>query len=490
MQGARPPRTPHAAIDSSPPAVSLFALLTSIYPVARAFFRVEVDYNEGWNIYNADRVAHHLQLYPVAYGWQSVNYPMLSFAMMAFLHRFTHDYLFTARAVSLLALAACCALTGAIVDLLSASRRAALLTGFFSVALFCTNADPYVGMDDPQLLAMAFYLLAFYLYLRNRTSLPSLAAVAALFVLAGSIKHNPLDFPLAVLIDLAILSLPRAFWFGTFGLAFAALSVKLNIHFGGPFFLAQMLAPRIWSLAKVGNTTLTVLGPILIPVVLAAALAWTYRRDPARRPIAILFAASLIVGGSFSGGAGVWLNTFFTTFFAVVILLGLALADLESGRWRFASRSVAPWLPAFLFASLIIPAIVAGVASPVHSLRQAVAAQRRMDAETALLVQQPSPQLCENPLICYFAGQPYVYDPFNATRLIRFHKLDPAPLLDSIRTGSFGAVELERHTPGDVVQLERFPAEALDEIQQHYRPVLDDGSVTIYLPKNALKSPK
>ena len=54
-----------------------FALLTAIVPFARAFYRVEVNYNEGWDVYNAAVVAAHGQLYPARSGWTSVNYPML-----------------------------------------------------------------------------------------------------------------------------------------------------------------------------------------------------------------------------------------------------------------------------------------------------------------------------------------------------------------------------------------------------------------------------
>ena len=93
-----------------PGLCACFALATAIVPFARAFFRVEVNYNEGWNIYNASTVANHQLLYPVKYAWTTVNYPMLSFFIFAQLHRLTHDYLFTARAVSLASLQGICTL--------------------------------------------------------------------------------------------------------------------------------------------------------------------------------------------------------------------------------------------------------------------------------------------------------------------------------------------------------------------------------------------
>ncbi len=490
-----------AAVSSAPPVLrrpivlgcALFALLTAVYPFARAAFRVEVDYNEGWNIYNTARFAHGIQLYPVAYGWQTVNYPMLSFAIMAFLHRFTHDYLFTARVVSLLSLVACSVLAGAVVHHLCRSRPAAILTGFLTLGIFCTNADAYVGMDDPQLLAQLFFLLGFYLYIRQRDHLGAVIASAAIFVFAGNIKHNPLDFPLAVLIDLILLSWRRALAFSAAGLALAAASIPLNIYLGGPFFLTEMLAPRSYSVEKIFDIITNVLGPLLIPSLLGLLVAFLLLRDPRRRPAGLLFFTSLLVGSAFGGGIGVSVNTFFSCMIALAMVLGLAFADLEQGRWAWTSKRlfgtpVRVLAAPVLFLWLIIPAAVAGIANPVASLAETVQAQHRFDVEVGFLRQHPGPQICESLLRCYFAGQPYLYDPFNATRLIRFHKLDPHLVLDGLDHGTYSAVEMDH--PLDEVESERFPAVLFDSIRNHYQPALVDDDVAIYVPKTtSLQSP-
>jgi hypothetical protein len=460
-----------------------FALLTAIYPFARSAFRIQVDYNEGWNIYNAERLVSHQLLYPVPYGWQMVNYPILSFSLLAFLHRFTHEYLFTARVVSLLSLLAGCLLVAAIVRRLGGSQRASLLAGFFCLAMFCTSADSYVGMDDPQLLAQVFFLLGLLVYVRWRTSLGAIAAAAALFVFAGSIKHNPLDFPLAVLLDLAIVSWRRTLWFSAWGLILAGVSFALNIHFGGPYFVSEMLAPRVFTMAKLMDSMIDTLGPLLGPVSVAIAAAWTMRHDPRRRIAALLLGTSLVVGSAFSGGAGVWVNTFFSAMVATAIVLGLFLGDLERGCWGWRYKPFATWLPGMLFLWLVIPAMVAGSANPVRMLRKTAEDQRRFDQETAFLKQHPSPQICESLLLCYSAGQPYIYDPFNATRLVHFGKLDPQPMVNDLRSLRYGAIELDQHETGDPAQSERFPTAVISAIHQYYQPALSDEDVTIYVPK-------
>lgn len=480
-----------------------FALLTAIYPFARAAFRVEVDYNEGWNIYNAARVAHHQFIYPVAYGWQTVNYPMLSFAVLAALHHFTNDYLYTARILSLLSLLGCCTLAGLIVCHLAgatrSSKTAAILAGFLCLATFCTSADPYVGMDDPQLFADFFFLLAFFLYLRDRTNFAAVTVSAGLFVVAGSIKHNPLDFPLTVLIDLLLLNglrgVPRALWFAFVGIALAGFSVYLNLRFGGPYFVTEMFAPRVWSLGKVFAGIEDALGPLLIPMLFAMVGAGFMLRDPKRRTIGILFFTSFFLGSFFGGGLGVFINTFFSCIFAMIILLALVASDLMQGAYAWGSRRLfnVPLRTYFvptLFAWMIIPAIVAGVWNPIAMLRQTAASQREFDGEVALLKQKSSPVLCESLLRCYFGGQPYVYDPFNATRLIQFHKLDPNLVVNGLETGAYSAVQLDWSPDASTTEDERFSPQILAGIRRHYHSILQGPDAAILVPNMAAPSSK
>jgi hypothetical protein len=127
--------------------------------------------------------------------------------------------------------------------------------------------------------------------------------------------------------------------------------------------------------------------------------------------------------------------------------------------------------------------MVAGSENPVRMLRKTAEDQRRFDRETAFLKQHPSPQICESLLLCYSAGEPYIYDPFNATRLVHFGKLDPQPMVDDLRRLRYGAIELDQHETGDPAQAERFPAPVISAIHQYYQPALSDEDVTIYVPK-------
>jgi hypothetical protein len=478
-----------------------FALLTAIFPIARAFYRVEVDYSEGWNVYNAQTLANHQLLYPTRYGWTTVNYPMLSFAILAQLHRFTHDYLFTARALSLIALAATCLLVGAIVRRLGASRQVAVLTAFYCLALFATDADVYVATDDPQMLAQVFFLSGLLLYLWRRASPSALAASALLFVLGGSIKHNPIDFPLAVLIDLALIAPRRAVWFGLCCAGFASASIALNIHFGGPYFITEVLLPRSWSLAKAADNLQVVLGPLLLPFLAAAYTAFMLRNDQYRRIASILLITSLLVGGFFGGGVGVSINSLFSALLATAILTSLFWERLWNLQWQRKIPIKRPatllWAPALFFTWMLIPwMLVPAIRSgfdrnqwdPVRRLSQTIAAEKRFDQETAALRRVPGPAICESLLRCYFAGKPYVFDPFNATRLIQFSKIDPAPLVEDLRRRRYAAVQLDLPIRREK-NTERFDPAIVAAIEQNYAPALVNQDGEIYVPRAAPQGP-
>jgi hypothetical protein len=483
------------------------AIYAAVVPFARAFFHLEVDYNEGWNIYNAETVARHQFLYPARFGWTSVNYPMLSFYVLGHLHRFTHDYLFTARIVSLLSLIASSLLVSLIVHRLGSSRRAAILSGLFCFALFCANADLYIGMDDPQLLAHAVFLSGLLVYLqarpiksRHQTFRPYLIlASTLLFVIAGCIKHNPIDVPFAVLLDLLFLSIPAALLFAASGLAFTAIAVVLNIRIGGPFFLAQLLAPRTYAARRIPELLLDVLGPILLPFLCAAYTAWTLRRDPNHRIAALLLLTSILIGGAFSGGSGVTINALFSTLIATSIVLGLFWTQRSTTNTPSLIARISTRLadaPNLLFLWLIIPLLISGNWNPIAMLRDASTQQRHFRQDVAALRSHPGPALCESLLECHDAAKPYLYDPFNATRLIAFHKLDESALITQIQQHHFAVIQTDDPLPReDTYNSERFSPAVRSAIESNYFPALEDPAdprnpnldaghhATIYLPR-------
>jgi hypothetical protein len=459
------------------------AAFTAIFPLVRTFYRVEITYNEGWNVYNASALAHHQMLYPARYGWTTVNYPMLSFVIAAWLHRLTHDYLFTARALSVLATLACGVLAGCIVRRMTGSVRGGWITGALTVAIFCAVADFYVGQDDPEMLALAIFMAGLLVYVARRESLGGLVSVAALFVIGGNIKHDPLGFPAAVLLDLLLLSWRRLLWFCVWGALFVATTVWFNLHYGGPGFFLQLSTPRTFSWLKGLEEVGTVFGPLLLPLALAVYVAVKERGDSQVRILGLLLAMGLVLGVIFGGGSGVSVNAQFTAILATAMLAGIALVRIGRGEWEWAKPPVRRWAPVAVLAWMVIPLIVCDTWNPMGRLRETVADERLFDQDVALMRAQSGPMLCESLLRCYFAGKPYVYDPFNATRLIEFHKLDDAVIVNGLQMHRYAAVQLDFPQDIDDAFPDRFDGKIAATIGAGYRPVLMHDGAAIYLPR-------
>lgn len=465
-----------------------FALYTAAVPVGRAFMRLEVTYNEGWNVYNAALVANHGTLYPASYGWTSVNYPALSFYIIAGLARFTHDFLFTARALSVLSTVMCSLFVGLIVWRLMPKFLPAALAGAYCFAFFCATAERYVGLDDPQMFAQVFLMAGLLVYVCYRGRLGALIAVALLLTIGANIKHILIEFPLAILLDLLFISRRRALQFCLVGGALAALSVALNIYFGGPGFLSAMLATRDYSFAHLVDTLTDVYQPMVVPSVLALGLAIVYRNHPKRRIVSLLFGCSVLTAAAFGGGSGVWMNVLFGGILSQAMLLGFFFGDFPNWVKRPSWLNLAA--PAFVFVWLMIPLAFSGNWRPLRALAEARAQQQRFQQETGILAEQSGPALCESLLRCYYAQKPYVYDPFNATRLVRLGKLDPQVMAEKIQRQEFGAIQLDRplQREGGYPGRLRFVPDILRAIEQNYFPVLENEDGVIYAPNRGLSA--
>jgi hypothetical protein len=480
-------------------------LWTAIMPLRRAFLLTELDYNEGWNLYNAQKVALHQPLYPAAFGWTAVNYPALSFHLVSFLSRFTSEYLFTARMLSLAGLVLCGLFTGAIIRYLTRSLSAAWLTGLFLVAWFAAAADSYVGTDDPQMLAQAFFLAGLYFYLRGNRRGWALEACALLFVVGGNIKHNLIEFPLAVLLDLLFTAPRRALRFVAVGALLAGLSILLTRRIDGAAYVSCMLAPRAYSFIDGVSTMLLLPTYSPLPVLAALGSAWLCWKRTERRVLVLLLGCALVINTVFCGGSGVDINGFFGSMLAVNLLCGVIAA--ESSKWRVGRFSswvssvslLRPGNPrtsislrspviaySILFLSLAVPMIHSGNARTNKAFEDNREAANRFSMEVAFLRQQPGAALCESMLRCAYAGKPCIYDPFNATRFIGQGKLDQNVIVEQIKNHVYGAIQMYNSVDDKLADPEpqmSFTIPILQAINQYYRPGMENEDGTIYLPR-------
>src|ERR1700683_5389187 len=470
--------------------ISLFCLITAIYPVVRAFYHFEVNYKEGWMMYNAMAVAHHLPLYGTKYGWTLVDYPALSFYIMAFLSRFFHDYLLTGRLVQLGSFGVCSILIGLIIRKLTGRLAPAIFGSGFCVGLFCAGATRYIGVDDPQMLAEVFFLSGLLLYLSKRPTLARIAVIVFLFVVGGNIKHNLVDLPLAVFIDLWLISRRKALQFLLCAAVLITCSILGTIKMAGPFFIQNMLSFRHYSLLGAFLDFLYYYSVILLPFV--AALIWAVKaqRDTSNRVISIFFFTSLFAGIFFSGGTGISINVYFSNFFAISIVMGMLLysawrVPTPFAKYKFLERRAVPLI---LSAFLVLALILSGYSNVWGRIAELPEEQRQFDAEVSFLKAQPGPAICESLLRCFYAGKPYVYDPYHFTRLVSLNMLDSGGLVAEIRALHYGAIQLRGPLHSLERPNERFPDAVLDAIDQYYSLSAEYPDCAIYVPRTSSKN--
>src|SRR6266567_4346626 len=186
--------------------LAVLALLEVWMPLSRISAHYEIGYNEGWNAYLQQTIADGGRIYGKEPVYAFANYPPLSFHIVGWLGKLTHDVTRTGRWISALSFLALAVLTGLTVHRLTRSRPSAWFSAL-SLAIFvgALKADR-IGMNDPHLLGMAFVAFGFYAYVRGPESPWWLRISAIAFVLGLFTKQTLLAFPLAAGVQLLLTS--------------------------------------------------------------------------------------------------------------------------------------------------------------------------------------------------------------------------------------------------------------------------------------------
>jgi hypothetical protein len=376
--------------------------------IAQIPLHVVLDPNEGWNAYFAQAAATHGALYPAPPSLMVNNYPPLSF--LIFRGAGVTDFVIAGRMISLIGFLAITVLILEIAGTAGSGRREAVFAALFLSALILLGSD-YVGMDDPQLFGHAIDLAALRLVLtRERLDWP--VALAALqFVIAGLIKHNLFVLPLATAVWLYFHDRRAATTFVAIGAGLALLSLVWFRFTFGSDLLAHLDSPRTYSLASAANAIWSWLGFALVPVIGLVLLVVLDRKNPFVQLVALWAGIGIVVGGAFSGGAGVDVNAMFDADIALALSSALLLTRLSQRGRTFEGLAAA---------ALVTPLAIALslAASPDWLTRDFWLRPGADDAETAgrniaFLESHPGPALCESLSLCYWAGKKAEVDVFN-----------------------------------------------------------------------------
>src|SRR5260221_10714813 len=137
-------------------AVIAVVLICSVVVVMQSVmsfgFLFEKNYNEGWNVYNAQRLIDHEVIYDDNF-WRVNNYPIISFVIVARLDLVVHDLLLSGRIVALVSFISIGALAAVITRRLGGSRSDAVFGGGCALGFYYFGCPPPVPVDYPQSLA-------------------------------------------------------------------------------------------------------------------------------------------------------------------------------------------------------------------------------------------------------------------------------------------------------------------------------------------------
>ena len=485
----------------------VFALLVLVYAITLTGpnllsigFIFERNYNEGWNVYNAQRLIDHELIYDSDY-WRINNYPIFSFLLVVGVNFIIHNLLLSGRIIALVSFVAVGILAAAATRRFGGDRVDAVFGGGCALGFCYLVAPSWVAVDDPQTLAEALMLGGLISYISRPLDRLGLLRTAVLVMLGGFVKHNVVAIPLAITFDMAIRSPRRlSFWFGCCaGLAVGCFGVTHLV--AGGAFVDHLLSPRVfaWHGARYHLMKYLRLSEFPLAIILLFARP-IFSRD--RHILTAYGIISICAATIFAGFEGTSYNMFQDAAVFLAIAAGVMLHELRgritaeasaSSRAAKFALSVAP----LLLAQPILARSPEAFAQIYHTgglLEIDRRAERSFLADAEFVSGMHGPAICESLLLCYRAGQPFTLDPFNSRQLILAGSLDQNQLIRRIAARAFAVVQLRADICDDPEavschilhhrrKFNRFTDDVLYAIDRYYRIAWRSQDGTFYVPK-------
>lgn len=470
--------------------------ITAIIVLARHIIllpiRTSLNYNEGWNAYQAAHAFGFEPLYPGLKAAITNNYPPASFYIVGALGKILGDNIIAGRVISLFAFIFIGAGIGWIVAKRFSQPVLGLFISLFFLATFGYYFSDYIAMNDPQMLAHAVQIaaLVWLLYAhaqksgsqKNRSQnerksfLVPTVGIALLIAFSLLIKHNLLALPAAIALWLFFYKKRSCFLFVAIVTGVVIVSFFLfNVIYGPNFLIGLLEAPRIYGLKDGLLKIEQWLAPQGWLISLGAFAIITQWRDADVQLLGLFAGFALCWGTAIAGGAGVNYNAVFDVTIALCLLSGWALGRLGgtlegalgkalSARrrypWRF-SRSqafVAIALSLVLFFTL--PTQL-GALLTVGPKTESLAARSAEDI--AIIASFKGEVVCEALAMCYFAGKPAVIDVFNFGQKLRLGLVSEADWIKRFEDQEFSLLYLESLS-------DRLPESSYRAVETYYEP--------------------
>ena len=413
------------------------AALAMLSPTYRAFFKVVISCNEGWNAFFGAAAIHTGTPYPRPEELITNNYPPLSFYLIGYLGSLLGDLILAGRLISLLSVLLLGLFTGELIKRLGGNSRDAIVGGAFFIATMGLFFSKYVGMNDPQLLAQCIMLGGTLLFLKALAQERTPWAGLAVMVIAGFFKHNIIMLPASVLLWLLLRGEKKMFAKCLLVAAsFIAAGFMLCYWSYGHDFIFNFFPSRRILLSK-GPLALFDLSCVLLPATVAFSILWKKRGDQGALLILIMLFIGTIVTFLQRIGSGVSINSQFDFNIALAAAVGLAFHFLSDSSLSWKKISQETLQLSFLLV-LVLPFLCAPELDQIPHLFSRSFYQDAKRRENIVLqeVQRihdiPGDVFCENS-ICYLAGKPFVVDFFNINERMKTGTISPYTVTDRIK---------------------------------------------------------
>ena len=389
------------------------------------------NYNEGWNALYVDRVNAGQPLYPGLDVLLLNNYPPLSFVIVAKVARLTGDAMTAGRLVSTGAFVVVALMIGFIVSH-RAGSAAGLFAGSFFGLVFACFPGQRIGLNDPQLLAHAFMLSGLAAVWISPDRAGTVALGAAAMVLGGMTKHNLIAIPLATTLWMVWRGRrPAMLWFGSAGVAGAA-GMTVMVTMGGLPMLNSMLAPRNISLSHAFALSRKLISLTDIPLLISLVGLRSVRDRTDMVFAGLLLGAGLLEMVVFAGGDGVVANIAYDLLIAQSLAVGLAVASIR--------RPIVVVTLVLFYFSLVLPA--GEIREALSGTPERARREARVTADIAYMKSHAGPALCFDPALCWYAGHPPEFDPFNMGQQFSLGLRSPDRLIQKFETKHYAMIEL------------------------------------------------
>jgi len=358
--------------------------------------------------------------------------------------------------------------------------------------------------------------------------------VALCCALGLLVKYNLLPLPAAIGLDLLLRSRKALLkWLGFVALILGGFFAIAYLVWGVEFFRQMLLSSTTFSLGKAIEWSSAMARRIALPLLLTAPWAVVALLNARWRVIALYLGLAALFGVYTSSSTGTDVNVFFDLFMALGMAGGL-LATWTAGRGAMADEKRVGWIRGFsrfggqrqkpadperrlrtasrperaaIFKPVVylLPLVLGFgllLAAPQKAARPWTlddfkAREAAFLADAAFLAGQPGPAICETILLCYYAGKPFLYDPYNAGEMQVKGIRPEGDLLRQLEAQEYAVVQLNRPLPDRYREAaaytpapqrgssigDRFTENTKRALGAHYRLARQTGQRSFYLPR-------